>query len=91
MGVDILAHGPVARWSAWTSRRERIDYTATTSRSTGRESHLWNDGDSLTLIDTRTPGSGAAIEGAITELGLLAHVVTGASARLREAARATRH
>lgn len=32
--------------------------------------YLWRDGDELTLIDTGVPGSGAAIEQAITSLGL---------------------
>ncbi|HEX6355038.1 MBL fold metallo-hydrolase [Actinophytocola sp.] len=32
--------------------------------------YLWRDGDDLTLVDTGTPGSGAAIESAIESLGL---------------------
>jgi glyoxylase-like metal-dependent hydrolase (beta-lactamase superfamily II) len=32
--------------------------------------YLWRDGDELTLVDTGTPGSGAAIESAIGSLGL---------------------
>lgn len=34
------------------------------------QAYLWRDGDELTLVDTGVPGSGAAIEAAITSLGL---------------------
>jgi glyoxylase-like metal-dependent hydrolase (beta-lactamase superfamily II) len=60
------------------------------------QAYLWNDGGSLTLIDTGTPGSGAVIKAAITGLGLetsgLARIVlthfhgdhTGSAAEIRE-------
>jgi glyoxylase-like metal-dependent hydrolase (beta-lactamase superfamily II) len=32
--------------------------------------YLWRDGDELTLVDTGVPGSGPAIESAVTSLGL---------------------
>jgi glyoxylase-like metal-dependent hydrolase (beta-lactamase superfamily II) len=59
------------------------------------QAYLWRDDDSLTLIDTGIPGSGAAIENAITGLGFepaqLAQVVlthfhgdhTGSAAEIR--------